>query len=130
MTNSGPGRAPKGIRRHYSEEEIEEVMSSPLPAASRRLGRPYTGVKLKNDREKGIKRDSHWKDPSGKYLFQEETKGLASRNGHPWEAWEDEYLLKNVHEEPLRDKALFLKRTYRAVESRRRDLLRKIDRDL
>lgn len=130
MTNSRSGRAPKGIRRHYSEKEIEEVMSSPLLVASRRLARPYTGVKLKSDREKGVKRDSHWKDPSGKYLFQEETKGLASRNGHPWEAWEDEYLLKNVHEEPLRDKALALKRTYRAVESRRRDLLRKIDRDL
>lgn len=123
-------RVPKGIRRHYSAPEIEVVMSSPTTMASQQLDRPYEGVRLKRKRETGDKIDFHEKDGSGKYVSQAETKKLASRNGHAWETWEDEYLLENVYEEPLADKALKLGRTYRAVESRRRDLLRKIDKDL
>lgn len=109
---------------------MKVVMSSPTAMASQQLDRPYEGVRLKRKRETGEKIDFHEKDGSGKYVSQAETKKLASRNGHPWEPWEDEYLLENVYEEPLADKALKLGRTYRAVESRRRDLLRKIDKDL
>lgn len=72
--------------------------------------------------------DTHFKDPRGKYLRQEETSQRSDRHGHPWETWEDEYLLESVRNESLTVKALFLGRTYRAAESRRRDIMRKIDK--
>lgn len=121
-------RTPKGIRRHYSEEEKAVLRDRGAYPASEILGRPLVGTRLKEKKERGEKIDTHYKDPSGKYLAQEETKPLASRNGKPWEPWEDQYLLSTPHLEPLKDKALHLGRTYRAVESRRRDLLREIDR--
>lgn len=122
-------RTPKGIRRHYSEEEKAVLQERGAYPASEILGRPLVGTRLKEKKERGEKIDTHYKDPSGKYLAQEETKPLASRNRKPWEPWEDQYLLSNPHLEPLKGKALHLGRTYRAVESRRRDLLREIDRE-
>lgn len=121
-------RTPKGIRRHYSEEEKAILRELGAYPSSEALGRPLVGTHLKEERERGERVDSHYKDPTGKYLAQEETKPLASRNGKPWERWEDQYLLRTPHLEPLKDKAIYLGRTYRAVESRRRDLLREIDR--
>lgn len=121
-------RTPKGIRRHYSKEEKEFLIKrGPIPSTSE-LGRPLEGTSLKADRITGRKVDRHWKDPSGKYLFQEETKALAERNGKPWEPWEDAYLFSDTYTESLKDKAIYLQRTYRAVESRRRDLMRDIDK--
>ena len=120
-------RTPKGIRRHYSKEEKELLIQrGPIPASSE-LGRPLEGTSLKEARITGRIADKHWKDPSGKYRSQAETKALAERNGKTWELWEDAYLFSDTYTESLKDKAIYLQRTYRAAESRRRDLMRAID---
>ena len=73
-------RTPKGIRRHYSEEEKAILRELGAYPSSEALGRPLVGTHLKEERERGERVDSHYKDPTGKYLAQEETKPVASRN--------------------------------------------------
>lgn len=121
------GRCPKGIRRHYRAEErrlLEPL--SPAQGASA-LGRPEIGVQARQGRSRGEIVDQHFKDPTGKYKFQEESKKGASRHGAPWEEWEDAFLISVKPGESLSMKAKALGRTYRAVESRRRDAMRRID---
>lgn len=121
------GRNPKGIRRHYSEEEVRVVQREGISSASRALGRTSMGVESKLRRISGVKSDDHVRDDSGKYRFQEETIKKAENHGKSWSKDEDEFLMDVKDGESLKDKALSLGRTYRAAESRRRDLLRMLD---
>lgn len=120
-------RTPYGIRRHYSAEEEGILTRNTTPAAARITRRPYNGLDLKRKRLQGTLQDTHHKDGTGKYRSQEHTQAHASRHGMPWQEWEDFYLLDTTDREDLRTKALRLMRTYRAAESRRRDLLRQLN---
>lgn len=120
-------RAPRGIRRHYSQ--VETILAEALDTNTAHdiTDRPHTGIHAKKLRMAGLRTDTHTKDGSGKYSAQRRTKGYSDRNGHPWMSWEDDFLLRNADKQSLTAKALVLGRTYRAVESRRRDILRNLD---
>lgn len=122
-------RAPKGIRRHYDNTETNCTRLLPPPDSASILHRPLAGTSIKQARLAGTRLDNpgRRRDGSWKYIAQAISLPHASRNGQPWEPWENDYLLRNAHTEDLLHKALVLKRTYRAVESQRRDLLRHLD---
>lgn len=120
-------RTPTGIRRHYSPVEslLTEALSTGM--ASDVTKRSHTAIHAKKQRIAGTRVDTHHKDGSGKYRAQHYTRPRATNHGTPWNDWEDRYLLRDPHKQSLATKAIVLGRTYRACESRRRDLLRTLD---
>lgn len=112
--------------RRYKEAEALVVISGRVHPVSIALGRTKEGVESKRRRLNGRK-DDHVRDGSHKYLAQEESKKFAVRNGLPWEAWEDKYLLAAHGIEDALEQAIHLQRTYRAVEDRRKKLWRRMD---
>lgn len=114
-----------GIRRHYRPLEDSAITHLTPHRASRITGRTAESINRRKYRIGNPDLDHHRHVTKDDY--QNATKNKATNNRQPWQQWEDDYLLSNASLETLRDKALYLGRTYRAVESRRRDLLRQLD---
>ena len=112
--------------RRYKEAETLAVLSGRVHPVSIAIGRTKRGAESKLRRLNG-KKDTHIRDGSHKYFAQEESKKVAARNGLPWEAWEDKYILAAHGIEDALEQAIHLQRTYRAVEDRRKKLWRRID---
>lgn len=112
--------------RRYKEPEALAVISGKVHPVSIAIGRTKLGVESKRRRLNG-KKDSHVRDGSHKYSAQERSKKFAVRNGLPWEAWEDKYLISVYGSEDALEQAIHLQRTYRAVEDRRKRLWRRMD---
>lgn len=122
-------RCPQGIRRHYDQDEASCTNILTPGESSDILKRPNRGTAMKQDRLHGraVDNPNRVHDGSWKYEAQEISKTTAHRDGSPWNRWESDYLLRAADREDLLRKAQRLGRTYRACESRRRDLLRLLD---
>lgn len=124
-------RNPIKARRHYDQVEAETVMSNPVEKTCRVTGRPHLGVEIKANRLAKNLRTLHERDGSWKYKAQEFSKRYADRDGLPWEKWETDWLETSYGAGyDALAQALHLKRTYRAVEDKRKRLWRMMDKKL
>lgn len=123
-------RSPRLARRHYSQGEIQVVQNANSLVAESVTGRSSDAIQRKAKRlVQGLSNGEHERDGSRKYLDQEASIATATRHKLPWEQWEIDFLI-NAYDEgytPL-EQAIFLKRTYRAVEDKRKKIWREIDR--
>ena len=123
-------RSPRLARRHDSQGEIQVLQNAASVVAESVTGRSAEAIQTKANRlPKRLSNGEHERDGSRKNLDQEASLATATRHKLPWEQWEIDFLI-NAYDEgysPL-EQAIFLKRTYRAVEDKRKKIWREIDR--
>lgn len=106
------------------------VQNATTVVAESVTGRSTQAIRIKTKRlAGGLSNGEHARDGRRKYRDQEESLATATRHGLPWEPWEVDFLIHAYDEgyTPL-EQAIFLKRTYRAVEDKRKRVWRKIDK--
>ena len=123
-------RSPRPARRHYSQGELRVVQNATTVVAESVTGRSTEAIRIKAKRlSEGLSNGEHARDGRRKYHDQEKSLATATRHNLPWEPWEIDFLIHAYDEgyTPL-EQAVFLKRTYRAVEDKRKKIWRKIDK--